>query len=206
MGVGKSVPAVWSRYLQLTLRVLYSTSPSRLRPRRPTSTHGRRPCRCTPCLHAQVSGFVVEAHERNNVVEGGWKKQTKQANERRYCRCTVVVFLAGSDESRYPGSSDESPGDWHSYTSEDARGEKKAHPVERSRGLEPGVLPSMAGTASLLPTHEVCNKYMIDPVGKLIKILARSQGRTVQSSPCLLYTISVPVHDSMNAPVHLAWP
>jgi hypothetical protein len=30
----------------------------------------------------------------------------------------------GSDESRYPGSSDESPGDWRSYTSEDARGKK----------------------------------------------------------------------------------
>jgi hypothetical protein len=28
--------------------------------------------------HAQVSGSVVEAHERNNVVEGGWKKQTNK--------------------------------------------------------------------------------------------------------------------------------
>jgi len=62
------------------------------------------------------------------------------------CSCVDSVFFGGSSEvSRYPGSSDELPGDWHSYPSRTQEAEK-AQRIERSRGLEPGVLPLMAGT------------------------------------------------------------
>jgi hypothetical protein len=56
-----------------------------------------------------------------------------------------VFSGGGSEVSRYPGSFDESPGDWHSYPSRTQEAEK-AQLIERSRGLEPGVLPLMAGT------------------------------------------------------------
>jgi hypothetical protein len=133
MGVGKSVPLwFWSRYFLYTLRVLYSTSPLDFALVDPLQ-HMDDDLADAPPVCTRKCPVPWSKLTSGITLSRGVGKTNKQANERRYCRCTVVVvFLAGSDESRYPGSSDESPGDWHSYTSEDARGEQKAHPVERS--------------------------------------------------------------------------
>ena len=95
-----------------------------------------------PCDACQSRGISVEV---------GWKKC-----ERTYC--SAVVDRAGSDVSRCPGSSDESLGDWHSYPSRTQEAEK-AQLKERSRGLEPGVLPLMAGTRRCCQPHGK-NEYM----------------------------------------------
>jgi len=94
---------------------------------------------CDPCQSREIS------------VEVGWKKC-----ERTYY--SSIVDRAGSDVSRCPGSSDESLGDWHSYPSRTQEAEK-AQLKERSRGLEPGVLPLMAGTRRCCQPHGK-NEYM----------------------------------------------
>ena len=92
-----------------------------------------------------TTSVPVEDHERNNVVEGGWKKKLRMI--------VVDTSVSGSsDASRYPGSSDESPGDWHSYTSEDARGIKKSPTDRKVPRFRTGCLAFNGQDASLLPT------------------------------------------------------
>jgi hypothetical protein len=86
---------------------------------------------------------------RGISVEVGWKKCERTSYT---VLVYVVVDRAGSDVSRCPGSSDESLGDWHSYPSRTQEA-KKAQPKERSRGLQPGVLPLMAGTRRCCQPH-----------------------------------------------------
>jgi hypothetical protein len=62
---------------------------------------------------------MVGPRERNNVVEGGRKNTDVRSR-------VDSVFLGSSSEvSRYPGSSNESPGDWHSVPLEDGKGQKR---------------------------------------------------------------------------------
>ncbi len=63
------------------------------------------------------------------------------------------VFFAGSGEvSRYPGSSDEPPGDWHSYPSRTQEAKGPTHrKVPRFRT---GRLAFDGRDTSLLHTHE----------------------------------------------------
>jgi hypothetical protein len=86
------------------------------------------------------------------LSRGVGKKQTDELTSVDTVDVQVVVFLAGSDESRYLGSSDESPGDWHSYTSEDARGDKKSPPSRKVPRFRTGRLAFDGRDTSLLPT------------------------------------------------------
>jgi hypothetical protein len=117
------------RYVLYTL--LHSPPPLDPPLIRPFAHHAR------PCFYTQVSHTTAE----------GCLCLSRGVGKKTDVRSGVdSVFLGGSSEvSRYPGSSDESPGDWHSYPSRTQEAEK-AQLTERSRGLEPGVLPLMAGT------------------------------------------------------------
>jgi len=75
------------------------------------------------------------------------------------CVAACVDSLSGSsDESRYPGSSDESPGDWHSYPSRTQ--EAKEGPTHRKvPRFRTGRLAFDGLDASLLSV----TKYMLFP-------------------------------------------
>jgi len=75
--------------------------------------------------------------------------------------CVAMWFsvFSGSSESRYPGSSDESPGDWHSYPSRAQ--EAKAHRMVLR--FRTGCLALDGREASLLPASRVL--YIYDSVG-----------------------------------------
>ena len=66
---------------------------------------------------------MVETRERNNVVGegGGGGGVGKKVDVRSRLDS---AFWGGSEVSRYPGSSDGSPGDWHSYPSRTEEAEK----------------------------------------------------------------------------------
>jgi hypothetical protein len=97
-----------------------------------------------------VDGTVTGVGERSvtGVLASGITLSRGVGKKTGVCTSSHVdsVSLGGSSEvSRYPGSFDKSPGDWHSYPSRTQEAEK-AQLIERSRRLEPGVLPLMAGT------------------------------------------------------------
>jgi hypothetical protein len=62
---------------------------------------------------------MVETRERNSyVVEWGGSDHDVRSR-------VDSLFGGGSEVSRYPGSFDESPGDWHSYPSRTQEAEKR---------------------------------------------------------------------------------
>jgi hypothetical protein len=124
-------------------------SPSRLRTSsaHPWTTLLVRQSRALVCM--QEFGFLrlKPAIECYKTLSRGVGKRSG------YVLSCIVFFLGSGEVSRYPGSSDESPGDWHSYPSRTQEA-KKAQLIERSRGLELGVLPLMARTRRCCTPHE----------------------------------------------------
>jgi len=67
----------------------------------------------TPCLHAKVQFPWLRFASGITLSES--RGVGKKIDVRS--RVDSVFFSGGSEVSRYPGSFDESPGDWHSYPS-----------------------------------------------------------------------------------------
>jgi hypothetical protein len=87
---------------------------------------------------------LVEARERNDVVEGGRKEMDVRSS-----RVDCVFSGGGSEVSRYPGSFDESPGDWHSYPLRTQEAEK-AQLIEKVPRFRTGCLAFDGRDTSLL--------------------------------------------------------
>src|SRR6266849_1047335 len=79
-------------------------------------------------------------------------------------RSSVDSVFGGSDESRCPGSSDESPGDWHSYPSR--MQEAKDGPTHRKvPKFRTGRLAFNGQDESLLPTLI----YLLPSAGRFLQ-------------------------------------
>ena len=89
----------------------------------------------------------------------GVEKKMDVRTSPRVDSAVVVYFWGSSEASRYPGSSDKSPGDWHSYPSrtQEAKGGPADIKVPRFRT---GYLAFDGRDASLLPTPRVLNIYL----------------------------------------------
>src|SRR5229473_6094995 len=100
-------------------RTFYTGSPSRLRASsaHPWTTLLVRQTRALVCT--QEFGFL-----RLKLAIECYKTLSRGVGKKSGCglSCRWCFFLGSGEVSRYPGSSDELPGDWHSYPS---RGRKR---------------------------------------------------------------------------------